>query len=71
MYVYHVHSWSTRRLEEVVGSPETGVTDCCESEPCGCWNSDLDPPEEQPVLSSDPPAPAPFVGLAVLELTEI
>jgi hypothetical protein len=34
---------------EGVGAPGTGVTDSCEL-PCGCWEPNLSPLEEQPVL---------------------
>jgi hypothetical protein len=35
-------------------SSGTGVTDCCEL-PCGCWELNLDPLEEQPLpLTTEP-----------------
>ena len=42
-----MHTISLR--PEVVGSPGTGVMDGCKP-PCGCWELNLDPLEEQPVL---------------------
>jgi hypothetical protein len=38
-----------------VRSPETGVTDSCEL-PCWCWELNLDPLEEQPVLLTTEPS---------------
>ena len=46
MYVHHV---CTLEVKEDIGCPETGVTDSCEA-PCGCWDLNLDPLEEQQVL---------------------
>lgn len=37
---------------------EIGVTDCCEP-PCGCWESNPSPLEEQSVLPSAEPSPTP------------
>lgn len=37
------------RPEEDVGFPGTGIVDSCEL-PCGCWELNLSPLEEQPVL---------------------
>nr|XP_042133715.1 A disintegrin and metalloproteinase with thrombospondin motifs 17-like [Peromyscus maniculatus bairdii] len=47
-YALHMNSGSCR-TEEGIGSPGTGVIDSCES-PCGCWELDVDPLEEQPML---------------------
>ena len=40
---------------EATGSPGTGVTDNCKS-PCGCWESNLGPLVEQPVLLAAEPS---------------
>ena len=37
------------------GSPGTGATDSCEL-PCGCWELNLGPPREQPVLLTAEPS---------------
>jgi hypothetical protein len=42
-------------LYEGVGSPETGLTDSWEL-PCGCWELNLSPLEEQPVLLTAEPS---------------
>ena len=42
---YHVPAWCPQSPEEGVGPSGTGVTDGC-----GCWNLNLSPLEEQPVL---------------------
>lgn len=47
--VYHLHAWCSKRPEEGIVFPGTEITDSCE-QPCGCWQSNPDPPEEQPVL---------------------
>ena len=47
--VYHMHAWCFWKPEEGIGSPGAGVTNGCEP-PCGCWESNLGPPGEQPVL---------------------
>ena len=39
-------------------SPGTGAMDSCER-PCGCWESNLGPLEEQPVLLTVEPSPQP------------
>ena len=49
MSVHRVLPGALRRPEEGVGSPGTGITDGCEP-PCGCWESNPGPLEEQPVL---------------------
>lgn len=36
MSVYCVHVWCPWRWEEGIGSPGSGVMDCCKV-PCGCW----------------------------------
>lgn len=50
------------RLEEGIGSSATGVTvtdDGCET-PCSCWEPNLSPLEEQPLLTTEPPLWFPF-----------
>ena len=42
-------------LCEGVGSPGIGVTDSCELS-CGCWELNLGPLEEQPVLLTIEPS---------------
>ena len=42
------------------GSPASGVTDGCEL-PCGCWESNPGPLEEQPVLLTTEPALQPLL----------
>ena len=52
---YHVHAWypqRSQRSEESVRSSGTGATDSCEP-PYGCWELNLGPLEEQPVLLAD------------------
>lgn len=50
MYIYGLHEcfmpMNVRRGRQF---PWTRVTDRCEL-PCGCWERDPGPPEEQPVL---------------------
>jgi hypothetical protein len=41
-------------LHEGIGSPGIGVIDSCEL-PCGCWELNLGPLEEQPVLLTTSP----------------
>jgi hypothetical protein len=50
MSLYHLHSCCPKKPGAGVGSPGIGVTEGCEL-PCGCWESNLRPLEEQPVLS--------------------
>lgn len=38
------------RLQEGTGCPETGVLEGCEL-PCGCWEPNLSPLQEQQTLS--------------------
>jgi hypothetical protein len=53
MSVYYVYLCS-QKTEEGTGSPGTGVADGCEL-PCGCWESNLSPLEEQAVLLTAEP----------------
>lgn len=50
MYVGVVCVCTTHSLEICIESPTTGVTDGCEP-PCGGWESNQGPLQEQPVLS--------------------
>lgn len=53
MSMYHFHSVPKRGLEEKVRSPGTGVLeDRCEL-PCGCYDLNPSPLEEQLVLLTD------------------
>lgn len=56
MSVYHMHVLCLRRLEEGIGStsPGVGVTGFCELLR-GCWEWNLGPLREQPVLSTAVP----------------
>lgn len=45
------HARYLQRQEKDVRSPETEVKDSCEG-PCGCWKSNSNPLEVQPVLFS-------------------
>lgn len=47
--VYYVCTWCPRRLEEEAESPRTVVSDSY-GLPCGCWEFNLGPLEEQPAL---------------------
>ena len=50
------------RPEEGVGSTGAGVTDRCEP-PGGCWELNLDPLGEEPVLLPTKPTPFSFLRL--------
>jgi hypothetical protein len=54
--VFSLHGY---HLCENVGSPVTEVIDSCEL-PCGCWELNPGPSEEQPVLLTAEPAPQEF-----------
>lgn len=49
LYLYHLSAWYPWKLGEGVGPSGTGVTDGYEP-PCGCWELNLGPLEEQPGL---------------------
>ena len=51
--------------EESVGTPVTGITHICEP-PCACWESNLGPVEEQPVLLTAEPSLQPLPSLLSL-----
>ena len=54
MTVYHMHVWCPQESEDVIGSPETGVADCCKT-PYRCWELNLGLLQEQQVfLISEP-----------------
>ena len=53
--MYHVCAWCLWWPEEGIGSPGTGVTDSCEL-PCGCWELNPGPLEEQSVLLTTGPS---------------
>jgi len=48
-YLYLMCTWCPQRPEEGIGVPRATVTDGYKP-PCGCWESNLSPLEEQPVL---------------------
>ena len=55
MYVHHMCAWCLRRPEEGVGSPGTGAMDGCEL-PCGCWELNRGPlQEQQGLFTAEPP----------------
>ena len=61
MSVHRINAWCTRRPEDGARS-RTGVTDSCKP-PYGCWESNLDPLEEQAVfLTTDLPLHPQFTG---------
>jgi hypothetical protein len=53
--VSHISAWYLQRSEENTEFPETGVTNGFEL-PCGCWESNLGPLEEQPMLVTTEPS---------------
>ncbi|KAL6069243.1 hypothetical protein STEG23_019702, partial [Scotinomys teguina] len=55
--------------EDSIGPPGAGVTDSCEL-PCGCWELNLDPLEEQPVLFTSEPSAA-FLSSQLSTLPEL
>lgn len=55
MLVFHMCAWFSQRSEESTGCPRERVKDG--SEPtCGCWDLNLGPLEEQPILSAPEPS---------------
>lgn len=48
-FVHHIHAWRLQRPEESTGFPRTVITKGCHL-PCGCWEKNVAPPEEQQVL---------------------
>ena len=56
-YLHHMHAPCLWRPEEGTGYPGTVVTEGCEP-PCGCWEMNAVPLEDQLVLSPEPlPSP--------------
>jgi hypothetical protein len=54
IYENHVHYWCLWRSEDGIGSSETGVGGGCKP-PCGCWEPNPGPLQEQQVfLTADP-----------------
>ena len=54
LFLFYGHHWCFACMCEGVKSPKTGVTDCCEL-PCGCWEVNWDPLEEQSVFLTTEP----------------
>jgi hypothetical protein len=59
VFVCHPHAVSTED-GEAVDSPGTGVTHGLEP-PCGCWELNLGPLQEQPVLLTTEPSLQPLI----------
>lgn len=53
LYVHQVCAWIPQRSEKGIGSPKTEVEDGCES-PCGGWELNPDPLQEQMLLTVEP-----------------
>jgi hypothetical protein len=53
----HFYAWCPRRPEEGIIPPGTGVTSSYELL-CVCWELNLGPLEEQPILLAAEPSPA-------------
>lgn len=51
IYLYATYVWCLCRSEDGIRAPGTGGLDSCEMA-CGCWESNPNPLEEQPVLLS-------------------
>ena len=70
-YVYEhfacMSTWYRQKLEEGVRPPGNGVTDSCEL-PCGCWESNPHPLEEQPLLLTVSHLPEPLFVSSLLLL---
>lgn len=49
IHVHYLCAWHLQKAEEDIGSSGNGVRGSCEL-PCECWESNLGPLEEQPVL---------------------
>lgn len=52
---HYVYAWYPWRSEEGTGYPGTGIMDSYES-PCGCWESNSDPLQQQQVLLTTEPS---------------
>jgi hypothetical protein len=55
LFLIYVH-WCFACMHIYVRVSDIGVTDTCEL-PCGCWELDLGPLEEQSVLLTTEPSP--------------
>ena len=53
--VCQMHAWYPRRPEEGVREPGTGLTGGCDL-PCGCWELNMGPLEEQSVFLTNEPS---------------
>lgn len=62
MSVLCVWAWCHWESKEGVRSPVTGITDGCEL-PCECWEQNLDPPQEHPMLLTPQPSLQPLQKL--------
>ena len=56
MSVHHTNAWCLWRSEDGIRSPGSGVADSCEP-PCGGWDLNPGPLEEQPVILTTEPPP--------------
>lgn len=66
--ILHIGMWYPQRPKEHAASSGTGVPDHCER-PCGSWELNADPLEEQQVLlTAEPPLYPIFVNSAVASL---
>jgi hypothetical protein len=63
------HAWCPQRPEESIEFPEAGVTFC--ELPCGCWEPNLGPLEEQKVLLIGAPSLQPLSILFLLLLSRL
>lgn len=59
---HYVCAWYPRRSEEGTGCPGTGLMDSCEP-PCGCWESNLDPLQQQVLLTTEPSVRPPRLSI--------
>jgi E3 ubiquitin-protein ligase NEDD4 len=55
MSMHHIQEWYLQRPEEGLGSPGTGDVEDCEP-PCGCWDLNSGPSEDQSVLLTAEPS---------------
>jgi hypothetical protein len=60
--MYHMCIWRPWKPEDGIRFPVIGVTGSCKL-PCGCWELNPGPLQEQPVLLTIPPGP---LGFSVL-----
>ena len=64
LHAHHVHAWEPQIPEEGVGFPGIGNRDGCEL-PCGCWELNSGPLQEQEVFLYIEPFLRPDIGLFV------